>query len=83
MSKAFDSIQRNTSVEDLKDVLNQDELHLIQILLHVKIPANYKIWIFSMDTGGPQGDYGSTSEFSFYLAKSLEPTIANDTPSLE
>ena len=36
-----------------------------------------------MDTGGPQGDYGSTSEFSFYLAKSLEPTIANDTPSLE
>ena len=29
MSKAFDSIQRNTLIEDLKNVLNQDELHLI------------------------------------------------------
>ena len=37
MSKAFDSIQRNTLIEDLKNVQNQDELHLIRILLDVKI----------------------------------------------
>ena len=45
MSKSFDSIQRNTLIEELKNVLNQGELHLIQILLDVKIPApcgNYK-----------------------------------------
>ena len=45
MGKSFNSIQRNTLIEDLKNVLNQGELHLIQILLDVKIPApcgNYK-----------------------------------------
>ena len=45
MSKAFDSMQRNTLIEDLKNVLNQDELHLIGILLDVKVAAkcgNYK-----------------------------------------
>ena len=36
-----------------------------------------------MCTGAPQGDCSSASEFTFYLAKSLETTIANDTPSLE
>ena len=29
MSRAFDSKQRNASIEDLKNVLNQGELHLI------------------------------------------------------
>ena len=85
-SKAFDSIQRNTLIEDLKNFLNQDELHLIQILLDLKIAAqcgNYKNRFFSTDTGAPQGDYASASEFTFYLAKSLEATIANDMPSLE
>ena len=81
MSKAFDSMQRN-----LRTVLNQDELHLIRILLDVKIAAqcgNYKSRFFSTDTGAPQEDCASTSEFTFYLAKLLEATIANDTPSLE
>ena len=86
MSKAFDSIQRNTLTEDLKNVLNQDELYLIRIQLDVKIVAkfgNYKSRFFSTDTGAPQGDCASASKFTFYLAKSLETTIANDTPSLE
>ena len=39
--------------------------------------------IFSTETGAPQKDCESASEFTFYLAKSLETTIANDTPSLE
>ena len=86
MSKAFDIIQRNTLIEDLKNVLNQDELHLIRILLDVKIAAqcgNYKSRFFSTDTGAPQGDCASASEFTFYLAKSHEATIASDTPSLK
>ena len=86
MSKAFYSIQRNTLTEDLKDVLIQDELRLIRILLDVKIAAqcgNCKSRFFSTYTGAPQGDCASASEFTFYLTKSLEVTIANDTPSLE
>ena len=86
MSKAFDSIQRNTLIEDVKNVLNQDELHLIRILLDVKIAAkcaNYKNRFFSTDTGAPEGDCASASEYTFYRAKSLETTIANNTPSLE
>ena len=82
----FGSIQRNTLIEDLKIVLNQDELHLIRILLDVKIApkcGNYKSRFLSTDTGAPQGDCGSANEFTFYLPKSLETTIANDAPSLE
>ena len=50
MSKAFDSIQRNTLIEDLKNIQNQDELHVIRILLDVKIAAkcvDCKSWFFS------------------------------------
>ena len=86
MSKGFDSIQRNTLIEDLKNVLNQDELHLFRILLDVKIAAKcsyYKSRFFSTDTGAPLGDCASASKFTFYLVKSLETTIVNDTPSLE
>ena len=85
MSKAFDNIQRNTLIEDLKNVLNQDELYLIRILLDVKVVAkcgNYKSRFFITDTGAHQGDCASASDFTFYLAKSLETTIANDKPSL-
>ena len=39
--------------------------------------------IFQHRQGAPQGDLASASEFTFQLAKSLETTIANDTPSLE
>ena len=45
--------------------------------------GNYKSRFFSTDTGAPQGDCARGSEFTFYLAKSLETNIANDTPSLE
>ena len=86
MSKAFERIQRNTLTEDLKIVLNQGELHFIQILLNVKIAAkcvNRKSRFFSTESGAPQGDFSSASKFTFYLAKSLETTIANETPSLE
>ena len=38
---------------------------------------------FSVDSGAPQGDFSSASKFTFYLAKSLGTTIANEMPSLE
>ena len=44
MSKAFHSIQRNTLIEDLKNLLNKDKLHLIQILLDVKITVKCGDW---------------------------------------
>ena len=45
--------------------------------------GNYKSRFFSTDTGAPQGDCASASEFTFYLAKSLETAIANDIPAVE
>ena len=74
MSKVFYSIQRNTLIEYLKNVLNQHDLHLIRFLLDVKIAAkcrSYQKAIFSTDRGAPQRDYASASEFTFYLPKSL------------
>ena len=53
MRKAFHSIQKNTLIDDLKNVLNQDDLHLIRILIDMKIAAkcgNYKSRFFSTDT---------------------------------
>ena len=37
INKALDSVLRNTLIEELKNVLNQDEQDLIRILLDVKI----------------------------------------------
>ena len=54
-------------------------------MLHVKIAAkfaNCKSWFFSTGTRAPQGDCISVSEFSFYPAKSIDNTIANETLSL-
>ena len=68
MSKVFDSIQRNTLIEDLKNFPNQVELHLIRILLDMKTGVkwgNYKSQFFSTGTGAPQGNCVSTSEFTF------------------
>ena len=45
--------------------------------------CNYKSRFFSTDTGAPYGDCAKSRKITFYLAKSLETTIANDTPSLE
>ena len=86
MSKAFGSMQRNTLIEEPKNVLNQDELHLTQILLDMTISVKcgkYKSQFFSTDTGAPQGRLPKRMWVYFYLAKSFEATIFNDTPSSE
>ena len=69
ISQAFDSIQRSTSTDNLKNVLNQDELYLIQILVDVKTAAecgNYKNLFFRADKKAPQEDYASAIEFTFF-----------------
>ena len=77
MSKAFDTIDRRALIEDLSDVIEQDELHLVKNLLDVKLSVrcgNFQSETFKTDTGAPQGDCMSANEFTFYLAKTLYDT---------
>ena len=37
MSKAFDSIHRATLIQELQQVINPDELHLVKLLLNVNL----------------------------------------------
>ena len=77
MSKAFDSIDRDRKqlLEDLNEIIDKDELQIIQLLLNVKLSVrcgNELSEPFQTDTGAPQGDCCSATEFTFYLAKTLE-----------
>ena len=33
LSKAFDTVKRNTLMSDLEEILQQDELHIIKLLI--------------------------------------------------
>ena len=76
MSKAFDTIERSTLIEDLKEILENDELHLIKILLK---DVEYKVRLegkigesFMTNIGSPQGDGASVLLFIIYSAISLK-----------
>ena len=76
MSKAFDTIKRDLLIEDLKEVLNNDEIHLVALLLEnvelcVKL-ENLLGSAFKTNIGSPQGDGASALFFITYLAKSLK-----------
>lgn len=78
MSKAFDTVRRSQIIEDLKQVLEPDELHLIKILikdvqLSVKINGQTGT-AFRTNIGTPQGDGLSPILFTLYLAKALTPS---------
>ena len=60
ISKAFDTINRETLMNDLKNILEPDEIHMIKILLE---GVQYQIKVgntlgntFQTNTGSPQGD---------------------------
>ena len=63
MSKAFDTIQRGTLFEDLKEILTKDELTLIHLLLNdvqIAVKLEDKIGkLFQSRIGYPQGDAAS------------------------
>ena len=74
MSKAFDSMNRRILLENLSEVIDEDELHIIQLMLDVKMTVrcgDKYSEVFDTDTGGPQGDSGSANQFTFYLSKAL------------
>ena len=77
MSKAFDTVSRPTLINDLKQILMSDELHLIKLLiqnvqLSVKIKGRTGPF-FMTNVGTPQGDGLSPILFTLYLAKALKP----------
>ena len=76
MSKIFDSLNRNNLLNYLRNTTSSDELHIVsklfQVSLSVKIDKTL-IQEFQTDTGAPQGDYVSVNQFTYYLAKALEP----------
>ena len=76
LSKAFDTINRETLINDLKNILEPDEVHMMKILLE---GVQYQIKVgntigdaFQTNTGSPQGDCLSAILFAFYLAATLE-----------
>ena len=76
MSRAFDTIERGILLEDLKELLEPDILHLVNLLLtDVQIQVKYKNKIgetFKPNIGSPQGDCASPIWFIFYLHKALQ-----------
>lgn len=75
LSKAFDTIHRKTLIDDLKTIVNKDELHIMKLMLEgieytVKCGQSFSK-PFTTNTGAPQGDCLSAIYFILYLAKTL------------
>ena len=75
MSKAFDTVKRNTLMSDLENILQKDELHIIKNLIEdvnliVRCGNTYGK-AFTTNTGVPQRDCLSPIFFILYLAKAI------------
>ena len=74
MSKAFDTVDRTLLLRDLSTVIENDELHLVSLLLDTKLMVqcgSSTSEFFETNTGVPQGDSLSANQFTFYLAQTL------------
>ncbi len=85
MSKAFDTVQRNSLVKQLKSILEDDELHMIKILLtdvklRVRMGKRMGEEIVT-NIGVPQGDCLSPILFTLYLANALDETVNHEEHS--
>ncbi|PIK51267.1 putative RNA-directed DNA polymerase from mobile element jockey-like [Apostichopus japonicus] len=81
MRKAFDTMQRGSLLTDLEQVLDNDELHLISLLIDnvsytVKLEGKLGL-PFNTNIGSPQGDSASAPFFITYLANVLK-SVDND-----
>ena len=76
MSKAFDTVDRGKLFKILKEILNDDELHLMKVLIQdVKLQVrigNQSGDTFNTNIGVPQGDCLSPVLFTLYLANALK-----------
>ena len=76
MSKAFDTVNRTTLMEDLKNIIDTDELHMVKILLEeveIAVKCGNEIGVsFKTNSGVPQGDCLSAILFILYLSKALQ-----------
>ena len=76
MSKAFDTVDKGKLFKILKEILNDDELHLMKVLIQdVKLQVrigNQSGDTFNTNIGVPQGDCLSPVLFTLYLANALE-----------
>ena len=61
LSKAFETIHRKTLIEDLKHIVNKDELHIMKVMLegteYTVRCGNSFSQPFSTNTGSSQGSY--------------------------
>ena len=84
MSKAFDTVKRDTLLKKLENILNEDELHLLSILtnkptIKVKVNKDYGE-TFETNLGIMQGDCLSAVLFIFYLAECFNEDCDNNKP---
>ena len=81
ISKAFDTLNRSTLMQELVKVLDPDEQHIINVLTNTQLKircGNEKSDAFETDNGVPQGDCVSANLFTFYLAKVLDSNKYDD-----
>lgn len=78
MSKAFDTVERAKLFEILKNILDDDELHLMKILIkdvQLQVRIGHTIGEnIQTNIGVPQGDCLSPVLFTLYLAAALDST---------
>src|SRR5207245_5187125 len=76
MSKAFDSVERKILLDDLRNLVGPDELHILRILIEevvIQIRNNKTVGeAFKAYIGIPQRDCLSPVLFTLYLAKALK-----------
>lgn len=82
MSMAFDCVKREVLLQDLAEVIEDDELHVLAVMvrdvkLEVKMDGNVGEE-FKTNVGVPQGDGISPLLFTLYLAQSLKQ-VQQDT----
>ena len=76
MSSAFDTIDRQTLLDILREIIEEDELRIIRFhpsdtIINTKINGATKEKPFESNKGSPQGDSVSLVLFSIYLENAL------------